>query len=134
MRRSCLGGIAPIIHDRSRGAPVLLEPYQTRIVGGGPPHIQFLNSARLGVLNCPPKQQCCPAKIIELVITASVFVDHGFLVRESDDARDWRLAFESDSNLKVLAHTRNHGAEPFQRLGRKTLTPSSNDEQPVKMI
>src|SRR5579863_3243448 len=134
MRRSCLGGIAPIIHNRSGCAPVLLEFYETRIVGSGTPHIQFLNSAHLRILNCLPKQQRCPAKITELVITASVFVNHGFLVRESDDARDWRLAFEGDSNPKVLAHTRDHGAEPFQRLGRKTLTPSSNDEQPVKMI
>src|SRR5579863_796893 len=72
--------------------------------------------------------------MVKARIPASVLVNHLFWIRDGENARNWNVTFQRNTNLQIRSHASNQAAEPFQRLRRNALASPRHDQQFVELI
>src|SRR6204780_4013880 len=125
--------ILPVTKLRTGSPPVFLKRYEPEIGTIRTPHFELGAPLDFRLLDRVPKQKSHSSKPMKSLIAATIFVNHGLLVSQGEDARNRQTVLGSNSNLQVLSERRDQPAKPGNRLWGQTLPPSGNHEKVIKL-
>src|SRR5579863_313393 len=126
--------VGPVANAPFRCPPTFFESNQAGVASIGASQFQGFKSLLLGLLNGSPEQIRRAAEVIVGDIAAAVFVNHGFLVVERQDAGKGNAVFGGDANLDVVAEAGNQAAKPSEGLRREAVTAAGHNQEAIELF